>query len=74
MANFVTSLPGVLLAGDHLERQRRANVALLRAQVTALRRKDETAVEQLAASLAEDPNNLRALDLRRALREATPLP
>ncbi|MDN5571106.1 MAG: hypothetical protein L0G22_07640, partial [Propionibacteriaceae bacterium] len=62
---FATSLPSLLLFTDDLERRNRVEVAVLRAQVAALRGEADVAAERLAEALAEDPNHPRALELQR---------
>lgn len=64
---FATSLPSLLLFTDDLARRRRVEVAVLRAQVAALRGDDQAAREQVGAALGEDPHHVRALELQRTL-------
>lgn len=60
---FATSLPSMLLFTDDLERRNRVEVALLRAQVAALRGDDAGARRHVDESLGEDPNHGPALAL-----------
>lgn len=64
---FATSLPTMLLFVDDLVARRDALVRVLRAQVASLRGHDDEARRLVAAALADDPVNARALDLRREL-------
>ena len=64
---FATSLPSLLLFTDDLERRNRVEVALLRAQVAALRADEQQARQHLGDALREDPNQPMALELQREL-------
>lgn len=69
---FATSLPSLLLFVDDPERRNRVEVAVLRAQVAALRGDTGRARAHLADALGEDPNHAAALALARDLDAAGP--
>lgn len=64
---FATSLPTLLLFTEDPESIKRRRVRFLRAQLAALDGRRQEALRDLGEILAEDPNQIEALDLRRRL-------